>query len=117
MLNSACGTRFFRLGWANAFLTGPVREQGMLSESEARSALRRMGYRLSQFNSGYMILDAGHNYVGIAEDGRHREMTLGEVAEWIEAESAPVPNAGAECEISDDAGAIAQPANPHLLES
>jgi hypothetical protein len=77
----------------------------MLSESEARSALRRMGYRLSQFNSGYMILDAGHNYVGVTENGRHREMTLGEVAEWIAAESAPVANAGAGSGISDDAEA------------
>ena len=59
----------------------------MLTESQARFVLRRMGYRLSQFNEGYMILDASHNYVGLSENGGHRAMTLREVADWIATES------------------------------
>ena len=63
----------------------------MLTESQARFVLRRMGYRLSQYNAGYMILDAHHKYVGAAENGVHREMTLAQVADWIAAESgAPI---------------------------
>jgi hypothetical protein len=46
-----------------------------------------MGYRLSQYNQGYMILDASQRYVGAQEDGTYREMTLEQVANWIAAES------------------------------
>lgn len=63
----------------------------MLTESQARFVLRRMGYRLSQYNQGYMILDTDHNYVGLSESGGHREMTLQEVADWIAAESGSQP--------------------------
>lgn len=63
----------------------------MLTESQARFVLRRMGYRLSQYNDGYMILDASHAYVGLSENGGHREMTLQEVADWIAAESSSQP--------------------------
>ncbi len=59
----------------------------MLTESQARFVLRRMGYRLSQYKQGYMILDAGQRYVGVEDDGAHREMTLEQVANLIAAES------------------------------
>lgn len=59
----------------------------MITESQARFVLRRMGYRLSQYNQGYMIIDASHQYVGVEENGAHREMTLEQVADWIAAES------------------------------
>jgi hypothetical protein len=59
----------------------------MITESQARFVLRRMGYRLSQYNHGYMIIDASHNYVGPEENGAHREMTLEQVADWIAGES------------------------------
>jgi hypothetical protein len=59
----------------------------MITESQARFVLRRMGYRLSQYNHGYMIIDASHNYVGAEENGVHREMTLEQVADWIAAKS------------------------------
>jgi hypothetical protein len=55
----------------------------MLTESEARVALKRLGYRLSQYNRGYKVLDAEHNYVGPVG----REMTLEEIFEWIKGQS------------------------------
>jgi hypothetical protein len=76
----------------------------MITESQARFVLRRMGYRLSQYNHGYMIIDASHNYVGAQENGAYREMTLEQVADWIAAES------GAAQTRSTDAGESAREA-------
>jgi hypothetical protein len=63
----------------------------MLTESEARVALKRMGYRLSQYNQGYKVLDAEHRYVGPVG----REMSLEEISDWIKAQSG-APAASAE---------------------
>lgn len=56
------------------------------SESQARAALRPLGFRLSQRNRGYMILDRKHRYVEACLDGgAPRELTLPEVVEWLAA--------------------------------
>jgi len=64
----------------------------MITEAQARFVLRRMGFRLSQRNSGYTILDAEHRIAsGMAEDGAPRELTLQEVADWTAAASSAEP--------------------------
>jgi hypothetical protein len=53
----------------------------MITEAQARFALRRKGYRLSQRNSGYTILDSDLKIAsGVGSDGTPRELTLQEVA-------------------------------------
>ena len=60
----------------------------MITEAQARFVLRRMGFRLSQRNSGYTILDGDHRIAsGLDEDGAPRELTLQEVADWTAAAS------------------------------
>ena len=55
----------------------------MITEAQARFALRRRGFRLSQRNSGYTILDADLNIAsGVESDGTPRELTLQQVADW-----------------------------------
>lgn len=59
----------------------------MITEAQARFALRRRGFRLSQRNSGYTILDSDLRIAsGIGTDGNPRELTLQEVADWTAAE-------------------------------
>ena len=59
----------------------------MITEAQARFALRRKGYRLSQRNSGYTILDSDLNIAsGVGSDGTPRELTLQEVADWTASE-------------------------------
>ncbi len=59
----------------------------MITEAQARFALRRRGFRLSQRNSGYTILDADLNIAsGIESDGSPKELTLQQVADWTAAE-------------------------------
>lgn len=63
----------------------PTGTSPAMSERDARRALRRLGYRLSQRNGGYMILDVEQNYVpACLQDGKPREISLRQVAEWIE---------------------------------
>ena len=60
----------------------------MITEAQARFALRRMGLRLSQHNSGYTILDADLNIAsGMGSDGKPRELSLQQVADWTAAET------------------------------
>jgi hypothetical protein len=60
----------------------------MVTEAQARFVLRRMGFRLSQRNGGYTILDADHQIVsGFDADGHPNELTLQQVADWTAAES------------------------------
>ena len=55
----------------------------MITEAQARFALRRKGLRLSQRNSGYTILDADLNIAsGLESDGTPTELTLQQVADW-----------------------------------
>ena len=42
----------------------------MSSESEARAALRSLGYRLSGYKGGFTILDAEQTYVTLDDEGR-----------------------------------------------
>ena len=55
----------------------------MSSESEARAALRSLGYRLSGYKGGFTILDAEQTYVIRDEDGAARRLSLEEVTAWI----------------------------------
>ena len=77
----------------------------MITEAQARFVLRRMGFRLSQRNSGYTILDAEHRIAsGTADDGAPRELTLQEVADWTAAASSAEP----EGRVPDGAGRDAE---------
>ncbi len=60
----------------------------MVTEAQARFALRRRGFRLSQRNGGYTILDTDLKIAsGYAADGNPKELTLQQVADWTAAES------------------------------
>ncbi len=57
-----------------------------MTEQEARAALRPLGYRLSQRNGGFVILDGSHRYVRTGyEAGGEPEIALDDVAEWLSA--------------------------------
>jgi hypothetical protein len=61
----------------------------MLSASEARAALRPLGYRLSPYRGGFIILDGMLNYLDVDESGGPRTFTLEEVSKLISELKAP----------------------------
>lgn len=63
-----------------------------MTEQEARAALRPLGYRLSQRNGGFVILDGSHRYVVTGHElGGQPEIALEHVAEWL---AASLPHEG-----------------------
>lgn len=67
----------------------------MVTEAQARFVLRRMGFRLSQRNGGYTILNADHQIAsGVDVDGQPNELTLQQVADWTAKESSGDRQAG-----------------------
>ena len=55
----------------------------MLTPGEARAALRQLGYRLSPYKGGFVILDRLLNYLHLEGPGKPRELSLEEVSSVI----------------------------------
>ncbi len=55
-----------------------------LTEQELRAALRPLGFRLSQRNAGFVVLDGNHRYVTTGHEvGGEPEVALEQVALWL----------------------------------
>ena len=62
-----------------------------------------MGFRLSQRNSGFVILDGSHRYVATGHEiGGAPEITLDQVAAWIATVAAREPR----CEAAEPAARL-----------